>query len=267
MIRAWLELPTIGIFLSLTVLFYGMAALLALAAFRSSLAGLIRALEAPVAPFFSSVAVLFALLAGFLANDISERSRQAFRATQVEAGELRNIYTLSVAAASDMQSIRTALKDYVTSVATQEWPAMADGRMSPPTDAAYDGLLREVSNPAIARSSGNAVHAALLNATVRVGTARNDRLAIASDHTNDLKWIVVLVLGLFTQLAIALVHLDKPRAFILALSVFSGAVVVALGIIALQEYPFYGTFRLSPAPIAQLQSLPDALTPPLPKAE
>jgi hypothetical protein len=32
-------------------------------------------------------------------------------------------------------------------------------------------------------------------------------------------------------------------------------VVVALGIIAMQEYPFEGSFRVSPAPIAALEKL------------
>lgn len=264
MIRAWLELPSFGIFATLVVLFYGAAALLLIATFRSPLSSGVRGLTGVVAPFFSSVAVLFALLTGFLASDISERNRQAFRTTQIEAGELRNIYTLSVASASDMQGIRNELKAYIASVVTEEWPAMADGHLSPQTDASYDALLREVSNPSIARSSGNAVHAAILNATIRVGTARADRLAIASDHTSDLKWIVVLVLGLFTQVAIALVHLDRPRPAVAALSVFSAAVVVALGLIALQEYPFYGTFRLSSAPIARLQSMAETPVPAMP---
>jgi hypothetical protein len=114
-----------------------------------------------------------------------------------------------------------------------------------------------VSQPALSRTSGQAAHAALLNATVRAGTARNVRLSLASDLTNDLKWLVVITLGLFTQIAIGLVHLDKPRAFITSLVVFAGAVVMTLGIIALQEYPFEGSFQVSPAPIAALQSLAD----------
>lgn len=263
MIRTWLELPSLGIFAVLIVIFFGMSALLAWTAFRSPASRIVGHWTGLVAPFFTSVAVLFALLTGFLASDISDRNRQAFRATQVEASELRNIYTLSIASASDMQMIRNALKSYIASVVSDEWPAMGEARLSPSTDAAYDTLLREVSNPAIARSSGPAVHVALLNATVRVGTARADRLAIASDYTSGVKWIVVLVLALFTQLAIALVHLDKPRAFVVALVVFSGAVIVALGLIALQEYPFYGTFRLPSTPIAVLQALPDTPAPAL----
>jgi len=255
MIRAWLDLSAPGMFAVLCALYFGFALLLTLAVFCSPLKRPLQSLIGIVAPFFSSVAVLFALLTGFLANDVGDRNRQAVRAVQAEAGELHNLYTLSVASATDMHTIRAKWKTYVTSVVSQEWPAMAHGDLSPQTYAAYDDLLKEVSNPAIAKDAGQAVHAALLSAAVRVGTARSDRLALSSDATNDLKWIVVIVLGIFTQIAIALVHLDRARAFIATLVVFSSAAIVALGIIALQEYPFYGPLQISSAPIAALQSL------------
>lgn len=255
MIRAWLDLSATGIFVSLFALYFGMATLLTVITFCPPLAKKTQSLNGIVAPFFGSVAILFALLTGFLAADVGDRNRQAYRAVQAEAGELHNIYTLSIAAISDMRTIRTALKAYVNSVVSEEWPAIADGPLSQHTGALYDDLLREVSAPAIARASGNAVHAALLNATIRLGTARNERLALATDHTNDLKWLVVIVLGLFTQIAIALVHMDRLRAFLTALILFSSAATVALGIIALQEYPFYGAFQISPAPLEALKSL------------
>ncbi len=257
MIRTWLDMSAAGIFLSLAALNFGMGLLLAALAFRSPLVRPVQSLTGVVAPFFNAVAILFALLTGFLANDIGDRGRQALRTVQTEAGELRNIYTLSVAAASDMQSIRAVLRAYVISVVMEEWPAMDAARPSLQTAAAYDSLLREVSQPALSKTSGPAVQSELLNATVRAGTARNVRLALASDHTNDLKWLVVIALGLFTQIAIGMVHLDKPRSFIAALALFSCAVVMTLGIIALQEYPFEGAFRVSPAPIAALASLGD----------
>ena len=256
MVRAWLDMAPAGIFLSLSVIYFGMMAALAIIAFRSRLRPPLQSLNGVVAPFFNAVAILFALLASFLANDISERSRQALRTVQAEAGELRNIHTLSVASVSDMQNIRAALKAYVGSIVDDEWPAMNTTGSSSRTEAAYDNLLREVSQPALSKASGQTVHSALLNATVRAGTQRNVRLALAADHTNDLKWLVVIVLSLFTQVAIGLVHLERPRAFVASLIVFSGAVVVALGIIALQEYPFSGTFRIAPDPIAAVLRMP-----------
>jgi hypothetical protein len=261
MIRAWLDLSAPGIFAVLIVLYFGFSLFLALIAFRSRLTRPIMSLNGVVAPFFGSVAILFALLTGFLANDVSERNRRAHRAVETEAGEIHNLHTLSVASASDMQSIRTAIKAYVASVVTDEWPTLDRGQTSPVTSAAYDELLHEVSVPSIGKASGSAVQSALLGSALRIGTTRNERVAISTDHTNDLKWLVVILLAFITQVAIALVHLERPRAFIATMTVFSCAVVVTLGIIALQEYPFNGAFRVSPTPIAQLLSLPEAVAP------
>ena len=255
MIRAWLDLSPAGIFAVLIVLYFGMPLLLAVLAFCPPFRRPIQSLGGVVAPFFNGVAILFALLTGFLANDVAVRGRQAYSAVHAEAGELRNVHTLSVASASDMRTIRAALKTYVNSVINEEWPAMDEMKTSPSTAVAYDNLLREVSVPSIAKDSGQAVHSALLNATVRAGTARHDRLALSADHPNDLKWLVVIVLGLLTQVGIGLVHLDKPRAFLACLAVFASAAVVTLGLVALQEYPFDGTFQVSSAPIKALQTL------------
>ncbi len=130
MIRTWLDLSSTGIFATLIVLYFGMVLLLVTIAFRRPFANGIQHLSGVVAPFFGAVALLFALLAGFLANDISDRNRQALRAVHTEAGELRNIYTLSVASVSDMRPIRTALKAYTSAVVSDEWPAMAQDRQS-----------------------------------------------------------------------------------------------------------------------------------------
>jgi len=65
----------------------------------------------------------------------------------------------------------------------------------------------------------------------------------------------VLLLGIFTQLAIALVHLERPRAQAAALFVFSLAAVVALGLIVMQDHPFNNTLQTSPAPLKRAISL------------
>jgi hypothetical protein len=183
MIRAWLELSSFGIFASLAMLYYGMALLLVGLTSCALLAPRLKTLHGIVAPFFSSVAILFGLLTGFLANDVGDRNRQAVRAVQSEAAEIRNIYTLSVASVTDMSPIRVALKAYLTSEVKEEWPAMLIGDSSPRTSVAYDSLLREVSDPSITRDASGAVHAALLAAAIRTGTARNDRLSLSTDHT------------------------------------------------------------------------------------
>jgi ABC-type multidrug transport system fused ATPase/permease subunit len=252
LIEAWLDLPAAAVFGILALLYLGTGALIFWSAFGGLIGARTRLLDGVVAPFFGSVAILFALLTGFLASDIADRNRQAARAVQAEVAELRNVFTLSVASASDMQAIRENWAAYVKAVVTDEWKAMTDGDSAPSATAAYDALLREVSQPKIATEAGAAVHSALLTAAVRAGTARSERLALASDNTSELKWTMVLMLGIMTQIAIGVVHLQKRNAHIAALSVFSVAAVLALGLIALQEHPFAGDVRLSPAPLQEL---------------
>lgn len=252
MINAWLELSTIPLF-ALLILFYGStAALVFWLCFRSPMRKWVHSFSGVVAPFFGATGLLFALLTGFLAGDVGDRNRQAWRAVHSESSAAASVYTLSIASASDMAAIRAALRDYLQSVIRDEWAHMSDNGGSSKTEAALAMLLAELSHPKIASEAGQAVHAALMTSALRVRDARADRLALSSDRTNDLKWTIVLILGVITQVALGLVHLERPRAQAAAIAVFSTAAVVTLGLIALQEHPFDGAIRISPAPLEQV---------------
>lgn len=250
MINWWLDLPTFALFAVLIVFYTLTGALISWLCVGSPLRAKILTMTGVVAPFFGAVSILFALLTGFLANDVGDRNRQAWRAVHTEASAASSLYTLSIASASDMAAIRVALRNYLQSVVRDEWQAMADDGASAKTEAALGELLRELSNPKIATEAGPAVHIALLNTALRVRDARADRLALASDRTNDVKWATVLILGVLTQIALAFVHLERPRAKVAAIAIFSVAAVVALGLVALQEQPFDGAIRISSDPIA-----------------
>ncbi|MGZ6007129.1 MAG: bestrophin-like domain [Rhizomicrobium sp.] len=251
MINAWLDLPAAALF-AVLIVFYGLSgALISWLCVRSPLRAKIQTMSGVVAPFFGAVSLLFALLTGFLASDVGDRNRQAWRAVHTESSAAMSVHTLSVASASDMAASRAALRDYLQSVVRDEWRAMAEDGASSKTDTALAALLRELSDPKIATEAGQAVHNALLSTVLRVRDARADRLALASDRTNDVKWATVLILGLLTQIALASVHLERPRAQVAAIALFSVAAVVALGLIALQEQPFDGALRISSAPLQE----------------
>lgn len=258
MIERWLDLPAAGVFAVLAVLYSISGAAITWVCFGTPFAKAVHKFDGVVAPFFGAVGILFALLTGFLTADIAERNRQATRAVQDEVNELRNVFTLSVAAASDMRNIRAAWTRYVTAVVKDEWPLMTHGGQAASASAAFDELERNVSDPKIANEAGVAVQSALLNTTVRVGTARSDRLALSSERTYDLKWAMVLMLGVMTQISIAMVHLERRNAHIAAMIVFSASAVITLGLIALQERPFSGSFGIEPWQLQELLKLAGA---------
>jgi hypothetical protein len=248
-IDSWLNLPLAAVLAVLAAFYLSTGALIYFLAFGTPTRRYAQTLSGVVAPFFGCTAILFALLTGFLGSDVSDRIRQARRAVQTEATALATVHTVSIAAASDMAPIRAALQAYARATVSDEWPTMGSETRSRSADTALADLLREVSDPQIASQAGQAVHSALMNAVVQVRNARADRLELAQDRTHQLKWLTVLILGLMTQIALGLVHLERPRAHLAALAVFSLAAVSALGLIAVQESPFEGAINVSPAPI------------------
>jgi hypothetical protein len=252
MISAWLDLPVIGVFACLIVGYGLTAALIGWLTFRSPLSDRIQEYKGLSPSYFASVAVLFALLTGFLAGEVMDRNRLAIRAIQVESSTLSNLHALTLASPADTAAIRDALRSYVAAIVNDEWSEMMQRRSSAKTEDALNGLLQAIADPRIAPRTGQAVHNGMINLTLQAATARSDRLALNSHQSDTVKWSTVLLLCLMTQIALGMVHLDRLRAHAAALAIFSVAAVIALGMIAIQEDPFDGALRVSPAPFEWL---------------
>ena len=203
-----------------------------------------------VPPYIGIVAVLLALLTGFVANDAWERQRQAGRTVQAERSHALAVYDLSIASAPDMSGIRKALTAYLTAVIDEEWPSMAEtGAASPAAGQALGRLLQAAADPRQSVEAGQAAHGALLDAVMNLRSDRSERLALSAARSDETKWLTLLILAVLTLTAIALVHVERPVAQATALTLFAAAVVTTLGVIALHERPFDGPLAVTPEPI------------------
>lgn len=258
LIELWLDQPT----WLLVVLLAGFFGLTGLAIHGLALSRAVMPLGGVVAPFFGAISILFGLLTGFLASDAWERNRLANRAVLAERDALLALYDLSIATISDMSSIRAAVRAYTQTVIAEEWPRMRDGEASPKAAAALADLAKEVATPKLSAESGLVSHTALLDLTLRVRTARSDRLNLSAQYSDHAKWWTVLALAVLTQIALALVHLDKPRARAAAIGVFSLAAVVSLSLVAGRERPFDGALGLQPSALQEALAAMEATAPP-----
>lgn len=249
LVNLWLDQPVWLIITILAGLFVATTLIIFALSFSRPTQPFFRTFVGVVAPFFGAISILFGLFAGFVANDAWERNRQAARAVLTERDALVAAYQLSIATVSDMSHIRAALRAYGDSVVQNEWPLMEDGEASPATTAALGELMRVVADPTLASASGVAPHQALLDLILKVRSARSDRLALSEQSSDLAKWLTVMILALLTQLAVGVVHLEKPRAQLAALILFSAAATTALGLIAVRERPFDGPLRISPQPL------------------
>jgi hypothetical protein len=252
---AWLSLPVPALFASLLAFYLATAAFMVWLSFRSAWSGHIQSFKGVVSPFFGSTAIVFGLLIAFLSNDIWERNRQAERVVLAESDTLIALYSLSAASGSDTKSLRSAIRGYVSAVVNDEWSQLAKQERSPRTDAALNTLLREVAQPGTSRDAG--VQRTMLDMALRIRAAHEDRVVLSNDRTVVTKWLAVLLLALITQIAIAVVHLEKPRPQAAALFIFTLAAVSVLGLLAAHEAPFEPPVFVPPGPIAEvLQQVP-----------
>ena len=246
---AWLGLPLVAIFGSLFAFYVATAVLLAWLSFRSRLSARILSFKGLVAPFFVSTATIFSLLVGFLSNDIWQRNKEASLVVLNESDTLVALYSLAAASGSDSRSLRTAIRGYVSAVVDDEWPRLALQERSAQADAALVVLIREVAQPA---SKDATIERTMLDMVLRIRAAHEQRVVLSNDRSMVTKWGAVILLALITQIAIAAVHLEKPRPQLAALLIFTLAAVSILGLLAAHEAPFEPPIFVPPGPIADV---------------
>lgn len=248
-VGAWLELATWQRLLALAALYALTGAALHGLSFHSRASGWARSFRGIVAPFFVSEALIFGLLLGFVAGGVWQRSAEAVRVVRGEGDALFQIHHLSLDTDPGSAKIDNLVHAYAQSIITDEWPLLRHGGRSDATETALDNLIKGVVAAPVVGNSGLTVQRARLDLALKLHTLRENRIELAGDRTDEIKWATLLLLGFMVQLAVAAVHLEAPRPQIAALAIFSLAAVVGLGLVATQERPFSPPLEVSPAPV------------------
>ena len=92
----------------------------------------------------------------------------------------------------------------------------------------------------------------MLDMALKIRSAHEDRVQLTHNRSAVTKWTTVLLLALITQVAIAIVHLERPRPQAAALLIFTVAAVSLLGLLAVHEAPFEPPIFVPPGPIAKV---------------
>ena len=240
MIDLWLRSGTVGIIVIPFVLFYAIAAGIVWLTHKSPARPYFASCVGIPGPFFASVAVMFGLFAAFLANDVQRRDAEAQAAVLHEADGVRTILRLSEAMGEAGTPVKAAAVGYAQSVLDEELPAMRQrGAVTEDLDAVRN-LILAVMAPAMTASAPPAAHEAMVGGLIDLRQARLARVTLAGGESATLNWLAVIVLGVLTQFAVAVVQLDKMRPQALALFVFTTAFAATVALIGLGERPFSG---------------------------
>jgi len=257
MINDWLTLPVVPMLVTLVLFFGAIASLLVYLSFGRWTGRAIQSCRGVVAPFVGTVAVILAILLGFLANDIWDRERRAAAAVRAEADSLLSVMALAATFDLPRQPLAGAVRHYAKAVVTREWPSMAEGDAAPAAEFALDQLLKTIARLDLSAVGNGDLRRLLLDAGLAVRTARNQRLYLSRDESETAKWLMVLVLAVMSQVTVAVVHLDAKRAQMTALTIWTLGLVLVIGLLVVHDEPFNAPLIVSPNPIIHVLQVLD----------
>jgi len=230
------------------------AVLVCLAETRGPLAAPLQKTTGIVAPYFTGIALLFALVTAQLLTEVWQKDNAARLSVQVEDDTIRGLMHLARVHGLEARLV-PPIKAYIAA-ASQENPFSRVGsKPRDATDRAYEALLGAlVAAPGLT----DPARSVLLATGTELRRARDRRLYLADEQTAPIKWASVLVLGALTQISILLVHIGHRRALRVSVGFFTVAFSFCLVLIAVFDAPFEVALAHEPADTlnATLKTLP-----------
>ena len=184
--------------------------------------------------------ILFALLVGFIAVEVWGNFDKAKAAVTTEASALRAVVLLAGDFPDEQRMSIYALVDrHIDESVNKEWPEMAQQRM---TLAALPTALIEALHDTLALKptddSQRAAQSEMVKELHTALDARRQRIVISESALGTVKWVGILIQGLCTLVAIAVVHSDNRIARALTLTLFAIGVAMSVLLIAAYSRPF-----------------------------
>jgi hypothetical protein len=198
----------------------------------------------PVSTFQSTVTVVFALFLAFHAASIWSNKTHAER-SHIESGTaVKRLDDLLGPQQLNLVSPREALHRYVWHVLKDEWRKETNHAASPEAETAFLDL--HVRVVAELKDLPPAVATQLITLLNEAAHSRSERLWVGANHTESVSWLAVMFLCLLAHLAVASVHIDKPKAGKLGLALFATATTVAFWSLGIVDDPFRFLQNLDP---------------------
>jgi len=202
--------------------------------------------------------IIFGLFVAFTAAQVWADNERANAAVDREASALRTVVILSSSFPGETETrLRGLIRSNIEEAAVQEWPMMAQRTV---TLTAVPRYLAEALQVTLALNpNGQGQEMArreIVTALENAFDARRQRIIVSNSEVNVVKWTCLLIQGLCSLVAIAMVHSDNKLASSLAKGLFATGIAASILLIAAHDRPFMGQLAVSPDPL--LQVMPEA---------
>ena len=214
-----------------------------------------RAFKALSPGMLPPMGILFSLLIGFIAVEVWNNFDKAKVAVATEASALRAVVLLAGIFPEEQKARIDALIDrHIDDAINKEWPAMAQQRASLSTLRANALIeaLQVVLTLKPADDSQRITQPEMIKALEMALDARRQRIVVSQSGVGRVKWAGILLMGLCTLVAIAMVHSDNRLTCAIALTLFATGIALSLLLIAAYDRPFTGEISVGPDLLKQV---------------
>jgi hypothetical protein len=184
--------------------------------------------------------ILFALLVGFIAVEVWGNFDKAKTAVATEASALRAVVLLAGAFPDEQRTrIYALVNSHIDETVNKEWPEMAQQRTTLATlPTALIEALHDTLTLKPADDSERVAQAEMVKELHTAFDARRQRIVVSEYALGTVKWVAILLQGLCTLVAIAVVHSDNRLARALTLTLFATGIALSVLLIAAYSRPF-----------------------------
>jgi hypothetical protein len=184
--------------------------------------------------------ILFALLVGFIAVEVWANYDKAKAAVTTEASALRAVVLLAGAFPDEQRTrIYALVNRHIDESVNKEWPEMAQRRATLATlPTALIEALHEMLALKPADDSQRAAQPEMVKELHIALDARRQRIVISESSLGAVKWVGILLQGLCTLVAVAIVHSDNRLARTITLTLSATGIALSVLLIAAYSHPF-----------------------------
>ena len=126
---------------------------------------------------------------------------------------------------------------------------------SDPLDLASSALIEELHDTLTLKPADDSQRIAqpeMMKALHTALDARRQRIVVSQSAVGTVKWAGILLQGLCTLIAIAMVHSDNRLACAIAMTLFATGIALSLLLIAAYSRPFTGEISVRPDLLKQV---------------
>lgn len=218
----------------------------------------LRAFKAISPGMLPPLAVIFALLIGFLAAQVWSDADRASTVVNREASALRAAAILGNEFPAEVQNrLRALIRQHIQTAVKEEWPAMArqDATLTIIPNALAQAL--KLALDLEPTTPGRMIAQRELVATLQtVMESRRQRILLSASSVGVVKWGALLAQVVLMLVAIAMVHCDNRVANKIILFIFATGAAASLILIAAYSRPFSGAIAVHPTVLQQV--MPEA---------